>query len=149
MSLKKAIEQGISRCVMCQMQNSPAAEDVPVVVDTYYEALSFKGLCDSDHKRVVHAFRDLIATSTYFPTPSQVINALPKKIHQVIEPSKRLERDTKGGDMAKEHMAKWRAINAGEWKSDEPWTEELQEKYQLDHVPSPAEVARKLREFLV
>ncbi len=147
--LKTAIEQGITRCVMCQMKNSPAAEDVPVVVETYFEAFSFKGLCDLDHKRVVHAFRDLIATSSYFPTPSQVIEALPKKVHEIIEPSRRIERKTGEGDIAREHMAKWRAINAGEWKYNEPWTDELQEKYKLDHDPSPAEIARKLKEFVL
>ncbi len=149
MSLKKTIEQGITRCVMCQMKGAPAAEDVPVVVDTYYEALSFQGLCDSDHKRVVHAFRVIMSSKSDFPTPVDIRNAVPKKLHEVIEPSKRLERDKKGGDIGKEHMAKWRAINAGEWTDKQPWTKELEDKYRVDYTPSPAEVARKIKEFLV
>lgn len=134
---------------MCQMKGAPAAEDVPIVVDTYYEALAYGGLGDLDHKRVVQAFRTIMATKSEFPTPADIRAAMPKKIHEVIEPAKRIESDKNSGDTAKEHLAKWKAINAGDWTSRQPWTKELENKYRTDHVPSPAEIAKKLKEFVV
>lgn len=142
----------LAECVMCQLSNSPAADDMGVVLDTYMDVFERHGLGGEDGPRLGEAFMLWIKTESRFPTPADIIRSLPQRRHYP-QSSKQLSHDTaaakvRSNALAREHLGKWRAIAASAWRYREPWTEELKEKYCIDLAVEPEDVAKALSQTM-
>lgn len=88
--LKQAIASGVSMLVLLRLRNAPPEDAITGTLQAWFKVLTHKHSWDEnlDRERIEVAFLNLAQNCDQFPTPKQLLEAMPpRKIKALPEPT--------------------------------------------------------------
>jgi hypothetical protein len=79
MTLYDAVKRELTRMLLRGLESAPAANELPQVSSVYVDDLRAANLTDADADRVLRAFVALGPRVHRWPTPADVLEALPRR----------------------------------------------------------------------
>ena len=79
--LKQAIANGVSMLVLLKLKNAPKEDEIKPTMEAWFRVITYKKQFDQelDERRFNEAFIRLARTCEWFPTPSELMRAMPQR----------------------------------------------------------------------
>lgn len=115
-TLSTATQHGLLRLMSLSLAYSPPGDVMPMTETTWIDALTDEHITDADVERIYAGFRVLARTCTAWPSPRDLINAMPPAprayFRALPKPEKTSEQDAAEHAARTMHMARIREIVA-------------------------------------
>lgn len=88
--LKQSLSQGVSMLILLRLRNAPPQDAIAPTLEIWFRTLTYKRHWEQaqDQVRFEEAFIRLAQTCSEFPTPKQLLEAMPKIDYKALpEPS--------------------------------------------------------------
>lgn len=86
--LKKTLADGFSMLILLKLKNAPREEEIQPTLEAWYRTITYKRAYEQelDQQRFVSAFMTLAQGSEWFPTPRELLAAMPaRKMPKIVE----------------------------------------------------------------
>lgn len=86
--LKPVLAQGVAMLLLLRLKNSPTEDVIQPTLEAWYRVITHKRSYEMglDKKRFEDAFMYLAQTCDWFPTPKQLLEALPRREYPELPP---------------------------------------------------------------
>ena len=86
--LKSVLAQGVAMLLLLRLKNSPTEDVIQPTLEAWYRVITYKKSWDMelDKVRFETAFMTLGQTCDWFPTPKQLLEALPQREYPELPP---------------------------------------------------------------
>lgn len=88
MTLNDVLQRELVRMLARNLEGCPAASEIGFSVSVYEDDLRSRGLTDADSERLKAAFEALGPTVHRFPTPADILAALPRNHSRALPPGR-------------------------------------------------------------
>ncbi|NBI42016.1 hypothetical protein GVX76_00615 [[Haemophilus] felis] len=115
--LKPVLAQGVAMLLLLRLKNSPTEDVIQPTLEAWYRVITYKNVWDIelDKWRFETAFMRLGRTCDWFPTPKQLLEALPQREYPELPPPppKSAEQVAREREIAEKNLKKLKAILRG------------------------------------
>lgn len=86
--LKETIGKGVAMLLVLRLKNTPPEDAVKATLESWFRVITYKRRwsAEADRVRFEEAFMRLAQTCEWFPTPAQLLNALPAPQFKELPP---------------------------------------------------------------
>ncbi len=87
--LKNTIGKGIAMLLLLRMKNSPPDDAIKPTLQVWLQVITYKKewIQELDQWRIEEAFMHIAKTCDWFPTPKQLLEAMPPRQIKVLPPT--------------------------------------------------------------
>lgn len=86
--LKQTLASGVSMLILLRLRNSPPEDAIKATLEAWYQVLTYRRswVQETDQKRLEKAFMVLASQCESFPSPKQLLEAMPQRMHNALPP---------------------------------------------------------------